>query len=178
MTEFRFAGFWRRVGAMIIDRIILYIIFVMFVMAAAAALTLNLSENQVSDLINDFSETAGLYLAIYIVMTKSIDMVYFTYFHGAGGQTPGKIVFGVRVVALNGDSISFGTAFLRWVGYIISAIFLLLGFIWVAFDPKKQGWHDKIAGTVVIRTRTQPILQKEEEPEGEEKYLDKENDVL
>jgi uncharacterized RDD family membrane protein YckC len=42
-------------------------------------------------------------------------------------------------------------AFLRWVGYIISAAGICLGFIWIIFDRKKQGWHDKIAGTVVIR---------------------------
>jgi uncharacterized RDD family membrane protein YckC len=41
----------------------------------------------------------------------------------------------------------------RYVGYIISTIPLCLGFLWVGFDSKKQGWHDKIAGTVVVRNR-------------------------
>ncbi|PIP08224.1 MAG: hypothetical protein COX51_04865, partial [Syntrophobacteraceae bacterium CG23_combo_of_CG06-09_8_20_14_all_50_8] len=46
--------------------------------------------------------------------------------------------------------MTYGIAFLRWIGYFISALPLYIGFLWVAFDGKKQGWHDKLAGTVVI----------------------------
>jgi hypothetical protein len=46
-----------------------------------------------------------------------------------------------------------GIAFLRCVGYLISGPVLCLGFLWIAFDGKKQGWHDKIAATLVIRER-------------------------
>jgi len=49
--------------------------------------------------------------------------------------------------------MSYGIAFLRWVSYFISALPLYIGFVWAAFDGKKQAWHDKIAGTVVILTR-------------------------
>ena len=79
-------------------------------------------------------------------------MVYFTWFHGATGQTPGKMLLKLRVVQPSGEPIGFGTAFLRWVGYIISSAVVLIGFLWVVFDRKRQGWHDKIAGTVVVRT--------------------------
>lgn len=41
---------------------------------------------------------------------------------------------------------------MRWIGLVISFIVVLLGVIWVGFDPKKQGWHDKIAGTIVVRS--------------------------
>jgi uncharacterized RDD family membrane protein YckC len=76
-------------------------------------------------------------------------LFYFTYFHGTTGRTPGKMLLGLQVVSADGTMITFGTAFLRTVGYFISFIYLL-GFIWAAFDKRKQGWHDKIAGTVVI----------------------------
>jgi len=75
---------------------------------------------------------------------------YFTYFHGATGRTPGKMILGLKVIGEDGTPLTFGVAFLRSVGYLISSVVLNLGFLWVAFDKKKQGWHDKIAGTVVI----------------------------
>jgi len=46
---------------------------------------------------------------------------------------------------------STGQLIVRYVGYFISSLFLCLGFLWIAFDARKQGWHDKIAGTVVIK---------------------------
>ena len=60
------------------------------------------------------------------------------------------MLFCLQVVSADGTPISFGIAFLRAVGYLVSGALFNLGFIWVAFDKRKQGWHDKIAGTVVI----------------------------
>ena len=68
--------------------------------------------------------------------------------------TPGKMVISAVVV----DATTFGRPSLpqligRYVGYYVSAIPLMIGIIWVAFDKRKQGWHDKMANTVVIRKR-------------------------
>jgi uncharacterized RDD family membrane protein YckC len=68
--------------------------------------------------------------------------------------TPGKMVIAAEIV----DARTFGppsTAQLlgRYAGYYVSTIGLFLGFLWIAFDPRKQGWHDKMANTVVIRKR-------------------------
>ena len=61
-------------------------------------------------------------------------------------------MLGLHVVdAATGRNIGFGRAIGRFVGYVISGIALDIGFIWVAFDPQKQGWHDKIASTFVVR---------------------------
>ena len=66
--------------------------------------------------------------------------------------TPGKIITGLSIVdADTGGKPSWGQFIIRYIAYYISAIPLLLGFIWVAFDQRKQGWHDKIANTVVIK---------------------------
>ena len=46
--------------------------------------------------------------------------------------------------------MTLGIAFLRWVGAIVSGLVFMLGFVWIAFDGRKQGWHDKIAATLVI----------------------------
>jgi len=79
-----------------------------------------------------------------------INVGYYTYFHGITGQTPGKMAMGLKVIQATGEEMTLGIAFLRYVGSIVSSLCFLLGYIWVAFDRRKQGWHDKIAGTVVI----------------------------
>ena len=68
--------------------------------------------------------------------------------------TPGKIAIGARIVdARTGARPSTGQLLVRYLGYYVSTIPLGLGLIWVAFDPRKQGWHDKLAGTVVVRAK-------------------------
>ena len=61
------------------------------------------------------------------------------------------IIFGLKVVRLDGRPMDWATSAVRALACFLSLIFLGLGFIWIAFDPEKQGWHDKIAGTVVVR---------------------------
>jgi uncharacterized RDD family membrane protein YckC len=66
--------------------------------------------------------------------------------------TPGKMAISAQVVdARTGGRLSLGQSVVRYLGYFVSTIPFGLGLLWVAFDPKKQAWHDKIAGTVVIR---------------------------
>ena len=67
------------------------------------------------------------------------------------GVTPGKIAIAARIVdAKTGGSPSTARLVVRLFAYIVSALALCLGFLWIAFDRRKQAWHDKIAGTVVI----------------------------
>ncbi|HET6444409.1 MAG TPA: RDD family protein [candidate division Zixibacteria bacterium] len=66
------------------------------------------------------------------------------------GQTPGMMLMGIRVVSIDGKHLSFWRSVRRLIGYIISIAFLFLGFIWVLFDDRRQGWHDKLAGTYVV----------------------------
>ena len=58
----------------------------------------------------------------------------------------------LRVIRTDGTYMSVGRAFLRNVGFGISALVLGIGLLWVAFDPNKQGWHDKMADTYVVKT--------------------------
>ena len=69
--------------------------------------------------------------------------------------TPGKMMLSLRVVdATTGGTLSVGQSIGRYLSYYVSIIPLCIGLIWVAFDSRKQGWHDKLAGTVVIRSKT------------------------
>ena len=68
------------------------------------------------------------------------------------GATPGKLAVGVKVVdARTGRPPSTHRLVLRFLAYLVSALPLYLGFLWIALDRRKQGWHDKIAGTVVVQ---------------------------
>ena len=69
------------------------------------------------------------------------------------GATPGKLAVAVRIVdARTGQPVGTGRLALRLLCYLLSALPLYLGFLWIAFDRRKQGWHDKIARTVVIQS--------------------------
>ena len=79
-------------------------------------------------------------------------VLYTVGFWYAMGATPGKMALGLQIVREDGSQLGLGACFLRYVGYIISGLALGLGFLWIIWDPKKQGWHDKIAGTLVVKT--------------------------
>jgi uncharacterized RDD family membrane protein YckC len=79
-----------------------------------------------------------------------LSLIYYVGAWAKSGQTLGKTLVGLKIVNADGTPMSGGKAFLRYVGYIISGIVFSLGFLWLAFDSKRQGWHDKIAGTLVI----------------------------
>ena len=68
--------------------------------------------------------------------------------------TPGKIAIDARIVdAETGAAPSTKNLLVRYLGYYVSTLPLFLGFLWIAFDRRKQGWHDKMANTVVVRSR-------------------------
>ncbi len=75
---------------------------------------------------------------------------YFMFFWVMAGYTPGKAVLGLRIVRENREPLSWRRAFVRVVGYWVSAIPLFLGYVWVLFDQHRQGWHDKLADTYVV----------------------------
>ena len=133
-----YAGFWIRVLAFLVDSVVIGLI----VGFATAGRPLPITGDNWAAYANwhNFMETF-IGLAYFTIMWSSI----------TGGQTLGMRILGLRVVGRTMTPISLGTALLRWVGIVISAAVLLLGLIWVAFDPRKQGWHDKIAGTFVVR---------------------------
>lgn len=67
------------------------------------------------------------------------------------GQTPGKKLMGIRVERVDGGAIRDLDAVVRFVGYHISGLILALGYLWALWDSKNETWHDKIAGTRVVR---------------------------
>lgn len=131
------AGFWRRFAAALIDGLALLVV------------------GEVLRAIGIGGSTHGS--SVHIVGGYGsgllVSLVYFTYFHGRTGQTPGDAALGIKVVDLRGgatEPIGYGRAAVRWVISIVSVIPIGLGYFWMLWDSEKQTWHDKAAGSVVV----------------------------
>jgi uncharacterized RDD family membrane protein YckC len=126
------AGFWIRLGAYLLDVLIYGIPAVIVVVVAAL-----------------ISDALGV-LAYFLVIVGSV--AYFIYYEGGPkGATPGKQVFGIRIIDMQGGgSIGYGRAFIRWIMKIVSGAVFYLGYLWMLWDKEKQCWHDKVANDVVV----------------------------
>lgn len=138
--DLEYVGFWARVGATLIDTLL--------VMAVTFPLLLTIYGWEYFALAQGgwFAGPAELLIRWAL---PAVAVVLFWLYRDA---TPGKMAISARVVdAETGHSMSLGQSVGRYLAYFVSILPLCLGLLWVAFDSRKQGWHDKLAGTVVIR---------------------------
>lgn len=149
----RYGGFWRRGLAIFIDKLILYFLYFFIIVLELTFVPVPPYSHRPDVPFDIWGELNGPFLIGHFLVYVGIGMAYFIYFHGAGGQTPGKILLQLKVIRTTGENLTYGIAFLRWIGYIISSIPFYLGFFWIIIDGRKQGWHDKLAGTVVVITK-------------------------
>ncbi|MBM4271330.1 MAG: RDD family protein [Deltaproteobacteria bacterium] len=173
--EVRFGGFWRRLMAFFVDKIILFFISLFVLFGGFMSLRFGFPSLGSGFAMERFVQISFAFFSAYYLTMLLVGMLYFTYFHGTTGQTPGKIIFGLRVVQATGEKMTLGVGFLRWVGYIVSTAVFFIGFAWIAIDGKKRGWHDRIAGTVVVRVEN---IVDGLSFSCDEKYLDKGRDII
>ena len=147
----RYAAWFSRFIAYIVDGIVMGfvvgIFYVIGIVIVAGGATVDANSNVT------LGAGAGLGTLI-VLLGVVVAFLWKPFFWSRGGQTPGYKLLGMRVVrARDGGPVSFGTGILRMIGYIINDIIfgIPIGFIWAGFDAQKQGWHDKLAGTVVIQ---------------------------
>lgn len=134
--EYEYAGFWIRVLASIIDSLVLMLVLVPFAVVVGMLGLVDL-------------EASFSWLDI-VIQICSVLFYIGCWVKFAG--TPGKRILKLKILdADTGEHLTTGKAIIRYVGYIISSLVLLIGLIWVAFDKKKQGWHDKMANSVVVK---------------------------
>jgi uncharacterized RDD family membrane protein YckC len=145
----RFAGHAGRLVAYIVDGIILGVVTTVLALVAVAVIGIGVSSTgDGSGTVSGGSVAASL-LILLIVFIVSIG--YFPFFWARSGSTPGMRLFRLRVVRdKDGGSIGAGTAILRLIGLWISFAVFYLGVIWILIDSRRRGWHDLLAGTVVI----------------------------
>ena len=141
----QYAGFVTRTIGFVVDRLVLAIIFTLLGLVANLLLDLF----PINEWLGLGESSSLIVIVIAVVLGLAIDVLYSVGFWMLVGQTPGQSILGVRVVTVNGERIRFWPAVRRWLGYFVSAI-LFLGFFWVLVDDRRQGFHDKMAGTVVI----------------------------
>jgi uncharacterized RDD family membrane protein YckC len=146
-----YGGFWIRFVAYIIDALIVGI--PLSIVSAVIAAVTNAASNAVANGSGSTAVlvgTSGIQL-LWDLVSFVIEVGYFAYFWSMG-STIGMRIFRLRVVDANsGQPIGLGRALLRYLGFFISALPCWIGLIWAAFDGRKQGWHDKIANTVVLQ---------------------------
>lgn len=140
VRDLRPAGFWIRAVASLIDW--LFLAAVMGLVRALVAYWVELSDG-----------SPAVASAVTTAFSLYFWAAYYVVLHGATGQTLGKMAVGVRVVSLDGGEISYGIAFVRWVGYLLSTLTLLLGYLMAGIRADKRTLHDLVAGTRVVRIR-------------------------
>jgi len=157
--DVQYAGFWIRFVAFILDSVAVTIVI-------APVIYFLVGETRIEDYnLQDSEQLAALLnrLSIQMSIEAVIFAVIFIVFWGFKSATPGKLLLKCSIV----DAKTLGKTnniqnVIRYFGYFISMLSLFLGFLWIAFDTRKQGWHDKIAGTVVIMGRPRDEESSEE----------------
>ncbi|MFA6232237.1 MAG: RDD family protein [Rhodanobacter sp.] len=161
-----YAGFWKRVAALILDTIVLYIpnIIIMKSMGSDAAeavmkqavLAAPGDPNAMLAAYGQFYSTMGTAIMITTIMT----WLYFALCESSAWQaTVGKLALGIRVTDLQGNRISIPRALGRYPAKLLSYLILCIGFLMVAWTRRKQGLHDIIAGTLVLNGRASEFNQ-------------------
>ena len=142
--DIEYVGFWKRVVASLVDSILVILVtaplgyFIFGSWYAAGGIGFK----------------GLLDFLISAVLPAAAIIVFWAYRQA----TPGKMMFSARIVdADTGAAPRTGQLLLRYFGYYVSLLFFGLGFIWVGIDARKQGWHDKIAKTVVVRPRVSTV---------------------
>lgn len=138
--ELEYVGFWSRVGASLIDTLLLGVI-IWPILTAFYGDAYWLSEQ--------FVQGPMDFMLSWVFPAVAVILFWIT-----KQATPGKMAFSAKIVdAKTGSALTTGQCIGRYFSYFLAALPLGLGIIWVAFDVRKQGWHDKLAGTVVVRQK-------------------------
>jgi len=138
------AGFSIRLAAYFIDSIMVTLCTLFLL------LNLFILINFFSNNNGNISDVLNTVLIPFYFFSYLLKCFYFTFFHSYNGQTVGKLMCGIRVVDLKGKNIPIFKSFVRFFGYYLSLYCLGFGFLWVLIDKNRQGWHDKLAGSIVV----------------------------
>jgi uncharacterized RDD family membrane protein YckC len=145
-SELEYVGFWLRVLATIVDTIAIMIVTAPFAQFAYDGFFGSGFDGMMMHGTGNFT-TSVLLPAVLVIL-------FWTYKQA----TPGKMLIHARIVdAETGGAPSTRQNIIRYLGYFLSAFPACLGFAWIAFDARKQGWHDKLAGTVVVRPKRRGV---------------------
>ena len=153
-----YAGFGQRLLAYIIDAIVISVLYMVIFVPLIAAIGIGVASEAQNFDANDPAEVGGLVGAamgavfMMMLVVYGIVVLYYTLMESSKTQgSLGKMAMGIKVTDMDGNRISFGKAFLRSFGKIISSMIMYVGYLMAAFTEKKQGLHDMTAGTLVVK---------------------------
>ena len=152
--QVRYGGFWIRLVARLIDGLLLGIPFsILFgIVAALGGVAVGGTSNADANTQNAAAAGVTGIIVVLALIAGILGIGYYIYFWGRSGQTLGMRLFKLRIVDANtGGPIGYGRAFIRLLMTVVNSWACYIGWIWVAFDPRKQGWHDKVANSVVLQ---------------------------
>jgi len=132
------AGFWIRFAAQLLDNVFMLLVWAVVVFIASL-------------LWGTRVETSTLLRASLTAFNLLFGAFYYILLHWIFGQTVGKALLRLRVVTLSGGSLSLATSVLRWIGYLLSLLPFLAGYVMVGVRRDKRALHDLIARTRVVR---------------------------
>ncbi len=149
LESIRPAGVFRRAVAMLVDWMIVSLLYSGFLVVGVWGASLGARDADARFLSTDLVDAlSGSFVPLWI----GLSWVYISWFTHHGGQSPGKMLCGIRIVSMDGREPSWGQAVLRPAGYVLSWLPLGLGFVLAAFPPSKRALHDRLTDTRVIRT--------------------------
>jgi uncharacterized RDD family membrane protein YckC len=147
----RFASHGVRLVAYIIDGLI---VGAVYLVGLVIALAVFVATARAADFEDGLSGRGAALIGVFgllFLVGFVLNLAYFPFFWARSGQTPGMRPFGLYVVRdSDGGRISMGQAILRLIGMWVAALPVYIGFFWVFIDARRRGWHDLIAGTVVV----------------------------
>lgn len=150
-STIKYGGFWIRLVAAAIDILVWYLVALLCSVAVGFLATflvdVILSDDNLELVLGGRPSVRYLATAVIVAVVVGYNVIVPVVY----GATPGKILLGYRIVDENGYRMSYLQSFLRYTASLLSAMPLAAGYIWIGFDNRKQGWHDKIARTYVVR---------------------------
>jgi len=151
------AGFISRAIAFVLDIVVMSVAVLAAVALLQALLGFFTLYGLIGQRVVQSSPFRDIVVVVIALIGVGVAIGYPVFFWVLLGQTPGKLLMGVRIARTNGQRLTIGRALLRYLGYWLSAIPLGLGFFWVLVDDQRQCWHDKLADTYVIYDSRSPI---------------------
>ena len=137
-----YCGFWRRFAANFLD-----------------GLVLGMAYNVVNKILHAIASLSGTAYPGFSewMLCTIIFWAYMIWLKGYRGATPGYYALGIRIISIDGTQVNVKQIIIRIISSFLSAISFGLGYIWITVDADRQAWHDKIAGTYVIRSWAMPV---------------------
>jgi uncharacterized RDD family membrane protein YckC len=160
-----YAGFWIRLAAGLIDlSILLAGLYIFYCVISQSLFWIFPDMSKIIKALNDIYHGASItssiiWLAATMLLVFLVSVtIYFVASSTANGQTLGKLSMGIKIIRTDSSPLDVRNSFIRFLGSLLCVLTCGIGFIMIAFDSKKQGWHDHIADTYVVKLPVKQVV--------------------